>query len=124
MSKLAWIALAGALGTLARYGLAGAVQRVAGAGFPWGTVVVNLTGCFLAGLLWTLFDRRLVLPPETRVAVFVGFMGAYTTFSTYVLETSAFLKSAEWFPAAGNMLVQNLAGIALFFAGAALARLM
>ena len=57
LQKLALLALAGALGTLARYGLAGFVHKISGASFPWGTVVVNLTGCFLAGLLWSLFER-------------------------------------------------------------------
>ena len=69
IQKLAWLALAGAFGTLARYGLAGFVQRINGASFPWGTVAVNLTGCFLVGLLWTLFENRWPVSAETRMLV-------------------------------------------------------
>jgi fluoride ion exporter CrcB/FEX len=58
IQKLALLALAGGVGTLARYGIAGFVQRIHGTSFPWGTLSVNLTGCFLAGLLFTLFENR------------------------------------------------------------------
>src|SRR3990172_253106 len=79
--KLALLALAGSLGTLARYGLAGLVHRYDGASFPWGTLAVNVTGCFLVGLLAALFESRWPVTGETRVILLVGFMGAFTTFS-------------------------------------------
>lgn len=122
--KLAWLALAGALGTLARYGLAGFVHRINGSSFPWGTVVVNLTGCFLAGLLWTLFENRWPVSGETRTLVLVGFMGAFTTFSALILETSELLRSAEWMYAAGNVAMQNGLGFVALFAGVALGRIV
>lgn len=123
MQKLAWLVLAGALGTLARYGLAGFIHRVNGASFPWGTVVVNLTGCFLAGLLWSLFENRWAVSGETRTIVLVGFMGAFTTFSAFILETGELLRSAEWLPAAANVTIQNSLGLVALFIGAALGRL-
>jgi CrcB protein len=123
MQKLAWLVLAGALGTLARYGLAGFVHRINGASFPWGTMVVNLTGCFLAGLLWSLFENRWAVSGETRTIVMVGFMGAFTTFSAYILETGDLLRSAEWLHAAANVTIQNGLGLVALFIGAALGRL-
>jgi fluoride exporter len=124
MIKLVWIALAGALGTLARYGLAGLAQRLNGVSFPWGTVTVNLVGCFLAGVLWVLFESRWTISGETRVVVLVGFLGAFTTFSTLVLETGQMLRSAEWLYATANVVLQNGLGLVALFAGAALARMI
>jgi len=124
MQKLAWLVLAGALGTLARYGLAGFIHRINGTSFPWGTMVVNLTGCFLAGLLWSLFENRWAVSGETRTIVLVGFMGAFTTFSAFILETGELLRSAEWLHAAANITVQNGLGAVALFIGAALGRLV
>jgi fluoride exporter len=123
MTKLAWLAGAGALGTLARYGVGGVVQRALGVAFPWGTLVVNAVGCLLFGLVWALAEERLVISGETRVVLLVGFMGAFTTFSTFAFETSAMLRDAEWSFALANVLSQNVLGIACFFAGLALGRI-
>jgi fluoride exporter len=123
MTKLAWLAGAGALGTLARYGVGGVVQRALGGAFPWGTLVVNALGCLLFGLVWALAEERLVISGETRVVLLVGFMGAFTTFSTFAFETSAMLRDAEWSFALANLLSQNVLGIACFFAGLALGRI-
>lgn len=122
--KICLIGLAGALGSLARYGLTGLVHRFDGASFPWGTVAVNLTGCFLAGLAWTLFENRWPVSGEFRTVVLVGFMGAFTTFSSLILESSELFRAAEWGYAAGNLVLQNGAGFLALLAGAALARMM
>jgi fluoride exporter len=122
MTKLAWLAAAGAVGTLARYGVAGVVQRALGGAFPWGTLVVNAVGCLLFGLVWALAEERMVISGETRAILLVGFMGAFTTFSTFAFETSAMLRDAEWSFALANVLSQNVLGIACFFAGLALGR--
>lgn len=122
--KILYLCLAGAAGTLARYGLAGLVQSRMGSSFPWGTVAVNLLGCFLVGLLWQLAESRITLAPEMRVAIFIGFMGAFTTFSTYMLEMHALLRDAQWGYALGNLAVQNVLGIAAVVLGIALARLV
>ena len=124
VAKLLWLSGAGALGTLARYGLAGLVQRLHEGGFPWGTLVVNALGCFLFGIVWTLAEERLVIGGETRLIALVGFMGAFTTFSTYAFETSAMLRDAEWLLAAANVLSQTLLGILCFFLGAAVGRIV
>lgn len=122
--KLACLGLAGALGTLARYGLSGFVHRIDGATFPWGTVTVNITGCFLAGLLWTLFENRWPVSGETRTLVLFGFMGAFTTFSAMILETGNLLRSSEYLYAAANLALQNGLGFAALFFGVALGRMV
>ncbi len=123
MQKFLWLALAGALGTLTRYGLAGFVHRINGVSFPWGTLTVNVAGCFLAGLLWTLFESRWTVSGEVRLIVLVGFMGAFTTFSAFILETGELMRSSEWLFAAANLVLQNGVGLAALYTGAALGRL-
>jgi len=121
--KLCLLALAGALGTLARYELAGFVHRINGVSFPWGTVAVNLTGAFFAGFLWALFENRWAVSGEMRMIVLVGFMGAFTTFSAMVLETGELIRSAEWLYALANVAVQNVIGFIALFIGVALGRM-
>ena len=123
IQKLAWLSLAGALGTLARYGLAGLVHRIDGSSFPWGTVVVNLIGCFMAGWLYVIFENRWPVSGETRTIILVGFMGAFTTFSAMILETGVLLRSTEWLYAAGNIALQNGGGFISLWAGMTLARM-
>jgi fluoride exporter len=115
--KLTFLALAGAAGTLARYGLGGLVQRVAGESFPWGTLAINATGCFLFGLVWTLADERSILGPDVRIILLIGFMGAFTTFSTFAYETGALLQDKEYLMACGNLVAQNALGVAGLFLG-------
>ncbi len=119
---LAWLAAAGALGTLARFGLAGLMQKIAGERFPWGTFTVNVLGCLLFGLVWTLAEDRLVISGRTRFIVLTGFMGAFTTFSTYAYETSDLLRDSQWWPAAANIVGQNALGLACVFLGLALGK--
>jgi fluoride exporter len=123
-AKLFWIALAGAAGTLARYGLAGLVQNSVRGIFPWGTVVVNLAGCLVFGLLWSAMEGRLAVSPETRIAILVGFMGAFTTFSSFIFETGQLARDSQWFLALGNVAVQNVVGLIALFVGLALGRLI
>lgn len=120
--KLAALAAAGACGTLCRYGLSGLVHSVMGAAFPWGTLAVNATGSFLAGLLFALFEGRWTVSGETRVVVLVGFMGAFTTFSAMVLETSQLVRTSEWVHAFMNVAAQNALGFLALFAGLAVGR--
>ena len=121
--KLLLIAAAGALGTLSRYGLAGFTHRFLGSSFPWGTLTVNVTGCFAAGLLWSFFETRWSLPGEARVIVMMGFLGAFTTFSAFILETGELMRGAELLLAAANLFLQSALGITALFAGMLLARL-
>ncbi len=122
MHKLALLALAGGLGSLTRYGLAGLVQRALGTAFPLGTFAVNALGCLLFGLVWGLLEHRLGLGTQVRVVVLTGFMGAFTTFSTYAFESAALLQHGQWGLATINILGQNGAGLLAIFLGLALGR--
>lgn len=120
--KILLLAAAGALGTLARYWLCAAVGRFNGTAFPWGTVAVNLAGCFLAGLVWSLFEHRFHVSGHARTAVMVGFLGGFTTFSAFMLDTWQLADGAKWAPAAANLALQNVLGLCALLAGIALGR--
>jgi CrcB protein len=122
--KLALIAVAGAVGSLSRYGLSGLVQAIVGEDFPWGTLVVNALGCFLFGLVWALAEERLVITGEVRFVLLIGFLGAFTTFSTFAFETSQFLQDSEWALAAVNIIGQNTLGVICVLLGFAASRLI
>lgn len=117
IQKIACIGVAGLLGTLARYLLSGWVARKAGETFPTGTLVVNLVGCFLAGFLYQLTEERFLVDPVVRAAILVGFLGGFTTFSSYGLQTLTLLRDGEIWFAALNIVISNLAGIVLVWAG-------
>ena len=119
--RLILIALFGAIGTLARYGLQGVVQfRTAGT-FPYGTLLVNLSGCFLLGLIGQFTLTRLVISPDWRVAIAVGFFGGYTTFSSFGWETAKMLEDGEWLRATTYVAASVIAGLLLSVAGIRLA---
>src|SRR5262249_21774892 len=116
------MAVAGVAGTLGRYWLSGVVQRVCGESFPWGTLAVNVLGCLLFGFFWTLAEERMLISPQMRIVVLIGFMGAFTTFSTFAFETAQMLSDAEWLRALANIAVENLIGIAAVILGFAIGR--
>lgn len=122
LQKLLLIAVAGGFGALARYGLAGLVQRATNGDFPLGTAVVNVTGCLLFGVLWAVMESRLSISGEARTVILVGFMGSFTTFSTFAFETSQMLRDAQWLWAAVNVAGHNLAGIVALFLGLAIGK--
>jgi len=124
MHKILLLALAGTCGTLARYWLSGAVQGALGRDLPWGTAAVNLLGCLLFGLVFVLADERQLIRAEFRVVILVGFMGAFTTFSSLVFETGELLRGSQWAYAALNLIGQNILGFAAFYTGAALGRVL
>jgi len=119
-NALVWIGAGGLAGTFARYALEGWVQGRVGAAFPWGTLLVNLTGSFLIGFIVRFATGTAAVPPEVRAGLLIGFCGAYTTFSTYSYETVQMLLSGAYARAAayafGSLaaaLVATLAGIAM-----------
>jgi CrcB protein len=117
------ISIAGAAGALARYGLEGVISRRATA-FPWGTFVVNISGAFLLGLLFTLLTERFVVAPWLRSAITIGFLGAYTTFSTLTLETFRLFEDGSYLAAAFNILGSVVVGLVAVFAGVVLGRVL
>lgn len=100
------VALGGALGTVSRYFISGVVANAFGETFPWGTLVINITGSFIIGFFATLTapEGRLMVSGMTRQFVMVGICGGYTTFSSFSLQTLNLMREGEWAPAAGNML--------------------
>jgi CrcB protein len=105
------IALAGALGALVRYWLDGVVSRRTGGGFPWGTFAINVTGSFVLGMLFTLLTERYRVDPWLRSGLTIGFLGAYTTFSTVSLETYRLLEDGAVGLAAANAVGSLAAGL-------------
>lgn len=107
----------GVLGTVARYAFAGLVYRTCGTGFPWGTLAVNLTGCFLIGLFAALSEVKFALGPSARMFLMVGFCGAYTTFSTLIFETANLVRDGQDILALANILTSVLVGFLIFRLG-------
>ncbi len=116
MRTAIWVGLAGFFGSIARYAVSGAVSRV-NESFPWGTFAVNITGSFLLGFLVAAFAHRFVVHPDLRIAVTVGFLGAYTTFSTLALETFEFAETRAWGWAATNVVLSIGAGLVAVWLG-------
>jgi CrcB protein len=123
-TRLLLLVIAGSAGTLCRYGLSGLVQSGLGARFPWGTLVVNLTGCLVAGLVFGLLESRWGLTGEARTIVFIGFLGAFTTFSGFMLETTELARDAQWLSAAANLVLQNGLGAVALYGGLVASRLV
>ena len=115
--RIIWIGVAGFLGAVSRYCLDGVVTGVTGAGFPWGTLVVNVSGCFLIGLLTTVLTDRLLPHPDLRVAVTIGFIGAYTTFSTFAYESLRQLEDGAVALATANIIGSVVLGVAAAWVG-------
>src|SRR5215210_4364675 len=124
MLRILLVGLAGLLGTLCRYWISGAVTRRYGEAFLAGTLVVNLIGCFAAGLLFHFMQERFAFNETARAAVFVGLLGGFTTFSAYGLQTFELLREGRLGWAALNVVASNLLGLLMVFAGYAAAKLL
>jgi len=116
------VAVGGALGAMARYGVGGWVHGWTSSTFPWGTVVVNAAGSFLLGFSMRYLEL-VVAPPELRAGLTVGFLGAFTTFSTYSYETVALVQEGAWGRAAGYALGSLGAGLLFVSVGIVVGRL-
>ncbi len=116
------IALGGAVGAIARYQLAAMIQARVPAGFPWGTFIVNITGCLVMGVATTLLTERLIVHPNWRFLIPIGFIGAYTTFSTFELETFRAVTDGDWLVGGLNVVGSVLAGYVALWLGVVLSR--
>lgn len=121
MQKLLLIGLAGLLGTLARYGLAGWTSRRYGEDFPFGTLAVNLVGCFLAGFLFYLMRERYPSHETLQTALLVGLLGGFTTFSAFGLQSFNLLRDGHFGIAVFNLIGSNVGGLLFVWAGYTLA---
>jgi fluoride exporter len=124
MNKIILLSLAGACGTLSRYWLSGAVYGALGRNFTWGTWSVNILGCFLFGLVFILSQERGIIPPQARIIILVGFMGAFTTFSTLVFESYELLRDVAWLKMGLNMVGQNIVGFVALYLGVVCGRIL
>ena len=123
MSKLFLIGLAGFAGTLGRYLLADVIAKRYGETFPLGTLIVNLSGCFLVGLLFYLLHERFEVHATARTVMMIGFLGGFTTFSSFGLQTFTLLQDGEFGLATLNLTVSNLVGLVMVWVGYTLARI-
>jgi fluoride exporter len=116
------IAIGGAIGSLARYFLAGFVHRVTSPYFPFGTFVVNILGCFAFGAIFEAAQQRFVIGPSLRAFLLVGLLGGFTTFSSFTFETFQLMRDSEWLLAAANAAGQVTIGLLAFWCGTVLVR--
>ncbi len=116
------IAFGGAAGAVSRYLVDDTVTRWLGTSFPLGTLLVNVTGSFLLGALVALVIERAALPPDVRAPVMIGFLGAYTTFSTWMLDSARLMQGGDWVVAVANLGGSVILGLIAVFAGLAVGR--
>lgn len=116
MNKVLLVFIGGGIGSATRYGTTLLAGKWFGTGFPWGTLAVNLTGCFLIGIILGLAEKSSLVQPSTRLFFVTGFLGGLTTFSSYAMESIVAFRSST-FLALGNIAVNNLIGLALVAVG-------
>lgn len=116
-STVLWLALAGAVGTLLRFGLTTLAVRMLGPGFPWGTLGVNLLGSFAFGAIVAAARVRGGLGSGTETILLAGLLGGFTTYSTFAFQATEMLEHGRWPVAAAYVVATNLAGIAAVWGG-------
>jgi CrcB protein len=122
MMNIFIIGIGGFVGAVSRYGLALWIGQRWGRTFPLGTFVINVSGSFLIGLLMTVMAERFTVNPQWRLLLVVGFLGAYTTFSTFEYETGALLKDGEWAFAMLNIILSVVVGFIALKLGEVIAK--
>jgi fluoride exporter len=124
LAAVFWISLGAVLGANLRYFLGGWIAQRWGAAFPWGTLVINLTGSLILGFFMTLITGRFLVDPRWRLLFAIGFLGSYTTFSTYTFESITLLISGNWLYGTLNLLGGSILGVLAALLGIVLARLV
>ena len=124
MTNVFLVMLGGSIGALSRYGVSLLAVKLFGTRFPWGTLIVNLIGCFFVGLAFALAERGSgIMNPSARLFFVTGYLGALTTFSTYALETTNAISAQNSMSVILNVAANNLLGVALVFLGMWIVRL-
>ena len=117
MEKLLWVVMAGGVGTAARYGIVTVFGRFNAAdSFPWAIFTANMVGCYLFGMVWQAAEGKTLFNDHVRLAILVGFMGAFTTFSTFAFDNAQLVKASRWGALALNLALNNGVGLAMVFA--------
>ena len=124
MSKWVALTIGTLLGGYGRYFLSGVAYRWFGTAFPFGTLAVNLIGCFFIGFLSVLAEEKSVLGPEARLCLMAGFCGAFTTFSTFMLETGGLVRDGQWLSVFLNIFLSVAAGFLAYQLGIFTARFL
>jgi CrcB protein len=114
--KILLLASGGAIGTVSRYAMSGMTHKYIEGAFPYGTLMVNLLGSLIIGLLWGTTEH-ISISPNVRIFLFIGILGGFTTFSTFSLETMSLLRDGAFRMAIINILITNVVGVLLVFAG-------
>ena len=122
MQEVLYLAFAGALGALSRYGLSGFTQRIMGAGFPYGTLIVNVLGCLIIGFVMQVGLTTDVIPRTLRVVITIGFLGAFTTFSSFSWETLRLMEDGAWLAASTNILANVILCLLAVYIGSAIGK--
>lgn len=120
--RTVWVGIAGFFGAIARYTLGGFVSDRTHGAFPWETLVINVSGCFALGFIFTLLTERFMPNPTLRIALTVGFLGAYTTFSTLSLETFRLLEDGAIVLGTLNSVGSLVAGLLAVYGGVLVGR--
>lgn len=122
MQQLLYIAAGGALGAVMRFGVSNGVHMLFGRNFPYGTLTVNVLGSLLIGLLYILLIERYSLGPQVRAILIIGVLGAFTTFSTFSIETYNLLENGEFLKAILNVLLSVTLCLIAAWAGVMIGR--
>ncbi len=117
MLKMIHLIIGGTAGTVARYLLSGATYGILGTNFPYGTLVVNLFGCFIIGFLAVVTENKFLFGPDLRILLMVGFCGAFTTFSTFIFETSNLIRAGQSLTALMNVIISVVISFIFFRIG-------
>src|SRR5437016_14534594 len=117
MRAYLWVSLGALLGANLRYFLSRIIAKFSTVDFPYGTLIINVTGSFLLGLFLVWTSERVLADPKWRLLVAIGFCGSYTTFSSYAFESFAYLEQGQWWLFAGNVAANNLLCLAAVLAG-------
>ena len=124
LPQLLWVGVGGFLGSVGRFVISGFINRLSPAlAFPIGTLAVNILGCFLIGLLHGLAESRNILGTDTRIFLFIGVLGGFTTYSTFGFESLALLKDGAMLKASANIIIHVFVGLAAVWLGDTLGRL-
>lgn len=122
MNAYLWVSLGGVVGASTRYALSRFAAKILTPNFPYGTLIINVSGSFILGLFLVWSTERVLVDPRWRWLLAIGFCGSYTTFSSFASESIAYFEQGHWLLFASNVIANNLLCLLAVLGGAALAR--